>query len=197
MIDFPYEIVPLEIETKISQPSFRFTSEFTGADQVIIHPGARWEMKMKFSALSERKARLMRAFLNSIQGANQTVKVYDHSRTDKIALGNPIVSGGGQTGNRLLTMGWIPNQKVIEVGDLFTVNDELKEAKSDCWSDVNGVATIEFNPPLRKSPPNSGPIEIERPYMVARLDDDGVNIRAVACGFIYVDDLNFIEDITK
>lgn len=197
MIEFPLEIEPAENETILTQPSFSFKSAFTGVQQNVTHPGARWSISMSFPPFFGYKGRLMRAFCNSLQGSVQPVKVYDHSREGRPPMGAPAVSGDGQMGRSLLTNGWIPNQKVLEIGDLFTVNDELKEVSEDCWSDINGTATVKFNPPLRKSPPNSAPLETERPYMIGTLDGEGVSVRTPPGGLIYIGDVTFLEAIYK
>lgn len=45
--------------------------------------------------------------------------------------------------------------------------------KADDWPAViDGVSNIQFTPPLRQSPPDLSPIETEKPYMTARLEND-------------------------
>ncbi|CAM0043690.1 distal tail protein [Vibrio phage K394] len=195
--EFPAELVPNENSLILNYPSFGFTSAFTGVQQNIIHPGARWTLEMTFTMLQGRRKQMLSAFLNGMQGRVEAVKVYDHSSEGRPPMGVPTVSGDGQLGRKLLTMGWIAGQKVLSIGDQFTVNNELKEVSEDVWSDINGFATIEFNPPLRKSPPNSAPLETEKPYMLATLGMDGVGRTNSPAGFGSFETITFKEAIYR
>lgn len=194
---FPSQLIPNENVMYLSQPSFSFTSAFTGVNQNVSMPAARWTLEMNFTPLVGQKKRILSAFINSLGGRVEAVKVFDHAREGKPAMGAPAVSGDDQLGRKLLTSGWIPNKKVLEIGDLFTVNDELKEVEQDCWADMNGFATIDFNPPLRKSPPNSAALETEKPYMLATLDGDGVKLTNSPAGFGQFETVVFMEAIYK
>lgn len=194
---FPQELIPASNEIRLDSPTFSFTSAFTGVNQSVIHPGARWTLTMEFPKLQGRQKRILQSFLNGLSGRAEVVKVYDNSRDGRPAMGTPGVSGDGQLGKTLLTGGWIPHQKVLEVGDLVTVNSELKEIADDAWSDQNGFATLSFNPPLRKSPPNGSSIETERPYMLATLDSDGVGVSNSPAGFGQFETIVFKEEIYR
>lgn len=150
---FPINLIPASNKVMLTSPTFSFTSAFTGVNQNVIHPGARWTIEMTFNMLKGQQKRILQTFLNGLHGKAEAIKVYDHSREGRPTMGAPSVSGDGQTGKRLLTIGWIANQKVLEMGDLFTINNELKEVSEDVWSDSQGIATIVFNPQLRKQPP--------------------------------------------
>jgi hypothetical protein len=169
----------------------------TGVNQNVIAPGARWQIEMTFNLLQGSNKRILQTFLNSLSGRAEAVKIYDHSRDGRPAMGAPSVSGDGQTGKRLLTIGWIANQKVLEMGDLFTVNNELKEVMEDVWTDDQGIATITFNPPLRKQPPNGALLETERPYMIATMDADGIGVSNMPVGFGEFESVVFSEAIYK
>lgn len=194
---FPTQLVPASNSMMLTQPTFSFTSAFTGVDQNVTHPGARWTLEMTFNMLQGREKRILQTFLNGLGGKTEAVKVYDHSREGRPAMGAPAVSGDGQYGKSLLTSGWMPNQKVLEIGDLFTINNELKEVDEDIWSDQNGFATLSFNPPIRKVPLNGALIETEMPYMLATLDADGIAVSNSPVGFGEFETLVFREAIYK
>ncbi|MGO2497784.1 MAG: hypothetical protein ACTH6I_07160 [Vibrio litoralis] len=194
---FPSDLIPLETTISLNQPSFSFESEFTGVEQNIYHPGARWVIEMNFNTLTEQKWRRLSVFLNDLQGKSGVFAITDHSREGTPAKGTPYVSGDGQTGRQLVTAGWNPRQLVLKLGDLITVNDELKEVNEDVWSDAIGAATFTFNPPLRKSPPNSEPIVTINPYVVVRLDMDSVARTNQAMQLATFDKLKFSEVIYK
>lgn len=195
--EFPAELVPNENSLLLTYPSFGFTSAFTGVQQNVVHPGARWTLEMTFTSLNGYRKNMLSAFLNGMYGRVEAVKVFDHANEGRPPLGSPAVSGTGQTGRKLLTSGWLPNQKVLEIGNQFTVNNELKEVSADAWSDENGFCTIEFNPPLRKSPPNSAELETENPYMIATLDMDGVVRTNSPAGFASFETITFKEAIYR
>lgn len=195
--EFPKELVPNSNSMILEHVTFNFESAFTGVEQHVTHPGARWTLNMNFTPLKDNRKRILSVFLNSLGGGAEFVKVYDHAREGKPPAGAPVVSGDGQTGRKLLTQGWLPNQRVLELGDLFTVNNELKEVREDIWSDDNGFATLSFNPPLRKSPPNSAEIITENPYMIATLGSKGVEMTQQALGFGTFEKITFKEAIYK
>lgn len=194
--EFP-AMIPARNKIILIQPTFGFESAFTGVNQTVYHPGARWELAMTFPVLQDYQARILSAFLNGLQGRAGVCKVYDDNVIGKPALGAPAVTGDGQTGRSLNTTGWIPDTLVMNIGDTFTVNDEYKECSEEIWSDINGNATLKFNPPLRKSPPNSAAIETERPYILAKLDMDGVSRANMNLHFSEFDELKFREVIYK
>ena len=194
---FPQELIPASNEIRLDSPTFSFTSAFTGVNQNVSHPGARWTITMDFPLLQGRQKRVLQAFLNSLSGRAEAVKVYDNSREGRPTMGAPGVSGDGQLGKTLLTSGWIPYQKVLEIGDLITINNEMKEIDEDIWSDATGFATLSFNPPLRKAPPNGASIETQNPYMLATLDAEGIGLSNSAAGFGQFESITFREAIYR
>lgn len=152
---------------------------------------------MVFPTLQDYQARVLSAFLNGLQGRAGICKVFDDNNIGKPALGVPAVMGDGQTGRSLLSTGWVPNTMVMNIGDTFTVGDEYKECSEEIWSDINGNATLKFNPPLRRSPANSASIEVERPYILAQLDMDGVARSNANMHYSEFDELKFREFIYK
>lgn len=194
---FPSDLIPLETTISLVQPSFSFESEFTGVEQNVYHPGARWLIEMSFNTLTEAKWRRLSVFLNNLQGKAGVCAITDHSRDGSPTKGTPYVSGDNQTGRQLVTAGWLPKRLVMKLGDLITVNDELKELNEDVWSDINGAATFSFNPPLRKSPPNAEPIITLSPYVLVKLDMDQFARTNQAMQLATFDTLKFSEVIYK
>lgn len=180
---WPDELIPATNTMILTQPSWGFTSMFTGVQQNVIHPGAYWTIEMTFPDLEGRKKRIMSAFVNGMQGRVETIKVFDHSREGRPAMGNPTVSGDGQYGRVLMTGGWLKGQRVLQIGDYITVNNELKEISQDIWADDEGFAILKFNPPLRKQPANGEKIETERPYLLATMQSDGIKVTNSPCDF--------------
>ncbi|HIF9075765.1 TPA: hypothetical protein ACX6NV_000596 [Photobacterium damselae] len=195
--EWPSDLVPSKNSIKLVQPTFTYESNFTGAIQTSYHPGAKWVLSMTFENLPDHKRRVLSAFLNGMQGKLEAVKVVEHTRRGYPVPGMPVVSGDNNTGRNLLTMGWLPSVRVARIGDVFTVNNEYKQIDRDIWSDINGTATLFFNPPLRKIPPNSAPLEFENPYILANLDSDGINESTVPGRFTSFEEITFTEAIYK
>lgn len=194
---FPADLIPLETTISLVQPSFNFKSEFTGTEQNIYHPGARWLIEMSFNTLTEDKWRKLSVFLNNLQGKTGVCAITDHSRDGSPANGSPYVSGDNQTGRQIVTAGWQPKKLVIKLGDLVTINNEMKEVIADVWSDANGAATFNFNPPLRNSPPNSEPIITINPHVLVKLEMDSFARTNQAMQLAEFDTLKFSEVIYK
>ena len=79
------------------------------------------------------------------------------------------VDGSGQLGIALDIKGAQPSTKVLQAGEYFEINGELKIVVSDCTSDGSGLATVQFEPPLRDSPDNSANLNTQTPKAKFRL----------------------------
>jgi len=79
------------------------------------------------------------------------------------------VNGSGQLGIALNIKGAQPSTKVLQAGEYFEVNGELKIVVSDCTSDGSGLATVQFEPPLRDSPDDSANLNTQTPKAKFRL----------------------------
>jgi len=65
------------------------------------------------------------------------------------------------------------NTSNFDIDHIKIYSPELLAAYEDYWpAVVDGSATLQIAPPLRKSPPDSAVIEVEKPYMIAKLEDD-------------------------
>lgn len=79
------------------------------------------------------------------------------------------VDGSGQLGIALNIKGAQPSTKVLQAGEYFEVNGELKIVVSDCTSDGSGLATVQIEPPLRDSPDDSTNLNTQTPKAKFRL----------------------------
>ena len=79
------------------------------------------------------------------------------------------------------------------VGDYLTVNGELKSVLADVSTNEFGFSTVRFAPPLRRSPPDLSPIEVEKPFMIAKLEDDAQTSFQVSTPIIYNASFSVVE----
>jgi hypothetical protein len=172
-----------------------FGDPLKGTAQTLARPGAKWVATLTFNALDADDRATLQAFLVQLRGQENRASLYDHSHTQRGALGGtPLVNGASQTGTSLITDGWPNTTTVLKAGDRFTVNGELKMVTSDVTSDGAGNATISFEPALRASPANDAPITTSNPTATFMLSGPRVqwsNRPADFSGFT----IEFIEDI--
>lgn len=120
------------------------------------------------------------AFLSDLRGGAGRFFGFDPAAKTPRGSGggdSPLVKGGGQTGNSLLTDVWTVTQTGLLVpGDYFTVNGELKIVTASVDSDGAGDATIAFTPSLRTSPADNAPLTLNNPTCIMRLLDDGQSV---------------------
>lgn len=153
----------------------RFESPLNRTVQTLELPGARWKLTLEYKNISEVDARTFKAFLAKARGMAGRFYCWDWSHQSPFgtALGSGTVSGSGQTGSTLLTHNWTPSQtNLLNAGDYFQVNGEVKIITEVAQANGSGVATLTFEPPLRNSPPDDTVIVTYRPSCTFKLVDD-------------------------
>lgn len=127
------------------------------------------------------KGKSWQAFLWELDGMSGRFYAYDPDRRTPSGTGGgtPVVNGASQKGNFLITDGWNNSETVLEIGDYFEVNNELKMVvNADVASDGSGNATIQFVPELRRSPDDNATITVTNPVGIFMLDNDTVVINS-------------------
>jgi len=140
--------------------------------------GARWVAQYELPPLKREGYAEWQAFFANLNGRLNTFYAYDPNATSPrgIGTGTPLVNGGSQTGNTLVTDGWTSSQTgILKKGDYFSVNNELKIITNDIDSDGSGNATLEFEPPLRNSPSDNASITVNDAKCEMVLLTDAVN----------------------
>lgn len=178
-MQWPLEVCPTNNNLTLKYNSKVFESPFTKVRQAASLPGAHWKLSMTINDMTDREARIVEVITDELKGQVEVIQVMDHTRLGGPAKGTPLVAIAGETGRTLKTKGWTPNTLVLQLGDLITVNGELKRLREDISSSSAGLATLTFNPPLRKPPPVDMAIITEAPYIIATLDDDGAPFKRV------------------
>jgi hypothetical protein len=172
-MQWPVDLVPSNNDFALKYPSKGFTSPFTGVSQSVALPGASFELTMTFTNILEDERRRLEVLTDQLKGNVEPIKIVDHCALGSPPKGVPVVAVSGK-GRSIQTSGWLKSTKVLAFGDLITVNGELKRVQNDVISSSSGLATISFNPPLRKTVPLGAVIETQNPWMWATLTDNGV-----------------------
>lgn len=151
---------------KLSRHTTLMQSPFTGKRQSMAQPFALWGFSGKFAKLDLQNAASLRSFLAQLSGQANKFKLpipdaqYPQSGYTGVT---GFVNGANQTGTSLVTNGWIASSLILNDGDYFTVNDELKKCIGYAMSDGGGACTINFVPPIKYSPADTLQLFIGNP----------------------------------
>ncbi len=146
------------------------TSPFTGTQQVQDWGGSWWEYEIEFTALQDAEGRRLAAFLAALRGPVGRFTFRDGFIRNPLGLGSPLVNGGGQTGNSLVTDGWTGSG--LLAGDFFSLGAgsalRLYQVTADA-PPSGGACTLQFVPALRSSPADNAALNVVNPGVLLRL----------------------------
>lgn len=148
-----------------------FSSTLNGAKQFKELSGSRWAGSFTWSNRQGLEARTLKGQLQGLRGQIEDFRITppDHEGLGT-AVGSGVVNGASQTGSSIITDGWVVNQPILlEIGDYFEINGELKQVTLRAASDGAGNSTIQFQPPIRKSPANGSAVITTNPKVTMRL----------------------------
>jgi hypothetical protein len=169
------DIFPDSMDWELQFRDQTFTSDLNGIESSLELPGAKWKVSMTFGQREGREGRLLAAFLASQKGkvGRFNVTPATFAPPTGTAEGQPRVRGSSQTGNTLVTDGWLGNQpEALAVGDYFSVNGELKLVTDVVSADAAGVAIVAFTPNLHHAPPDNAEIRVTRPHVRVKLSNN-------------------------
>ncbi len=155
-------------------------SRFTGQAQRIIYPYAMWEFEGKLVEYDGNDAAAIRAFLMKLEGYKNTFELpvpgYVAPSTGFVQITQPNVSSSALV--RAVSISgrfYQGSTPIFNAGDYFTVNNELKVVTSSVSTDINGYATVAFQPPLRKAITIlTTPIIVNNPYCLMHAADEDI-----------------------
>jgi len=154
-------------------------SPFTGQQQVYKHQGQWWEAEVSLPPMKRADAEQVVAFLLKMNGAYGTFLLGDKSATAPrgVGTGTPLVNGGSQTGNELVTDGWTTSTTgILKAGDWIQLGSgsstRLYKVLDDVNSDGSGNATINIFPDLRLSPADDTVIAVSNTQGLWRLSSN-------------------------
>ena len=176
---------PLALPTQAGIAKVRLTandivgisqSPFTAAQQVYKYPGQFWEADVTLPPMKRADAEYWISFLLKLNGPFGTFLLGDPNggTARGVATGTPLVNGGSQTGNELITDGWTNSQTgILKAGDYIQLGSgstaQLYKVLDDANSDGSGNATLTIWPSLRSSPSDNATITVSNPKGVFRL----------------------------
>jgi hypothetical protein len=176
-----------------------FASPFTGQQQIYQHPAQMLTATIEIPPMKREDAAAVVAAVLSLQGRRGTFYLGDPSWTSPrgVGTGTPLVNGGSQTGQDLITDGWTTSQtNIMRAGDWVQIGTgdtrQLCMVLADANSDGSGNATLSLFPRIRTAFGNNTALVVANPAGVWRLVDDSSfvqDIGAMTRGII----LNAIE----
>lgn len=124
------------------------TAPDTGQRLVQISQGQWWELEAEVAPMKQNgSADDWAAFLTACMGQGGTFRLGDSSR--KLPRGTaarnstalPAVSGGSQTGNTLVTQGWLEGSQIFKAGDYFQLGGSNMVLRSQEFTNAVWVKT--------------------------------------------------------
>lgn len=154
-------------------------SEFTFEAQVQEHQGVAWEIGGTLEILNRDQAEEYNAFIASLKGRLGTFLLTPAgSGTARgIATGTPLVKGGSQVGNTLITDGWTTGQTgILKAGDYIQLGtgagSTLHRVLADVNSDGSGNATFDLAPKIVNAPADNSTIVVSNPKGLFRMKEN-------------------------
>lgn len=157
-------------------------SPFTLEQQVQRHQGQAWMLDVDYPPMQRATAEALVAALASLNGREGTFLFGDSA--NKVprgaATGTPLVKGGSQTGEDLLTDGWTAGVTgILKAGDWIQLGTgstaRLHKVLADANSDGSGNATLTLWPRISPVavPADNSAIVTSYPKGIFRLSTDG------------------------
>lgn len=170
--NWPDDLRPSTMTMTLVSNTRALRSKWSGSVQTQETPGTRWQITMTFNNLSDDESRKLESLFVRLNGMAHRVRCRDFGRETFVAKGNPVVTAGSKMGSQLNTSGWTPGQVIMREGDYFVVNCEMKMATADITSGPTGQATLQFGPPLRRSPDAGAAIQTNNIWSVFLLNSN-------------------------
>jgi hypothetical protein len=150
-------------------------SPFTHSQQIQEFSGQSWMAEVVYPQMTRAEAESFNVFLLGLMGQKGTFYLGDPlgNTARGQATGNPLVNGGGQTGNTLITDGWTPSiTGILLAGDYIQIVNRLYKVLADSNSDASGNCTLEIWPRLSISPSDNESIITQGAVGVFRLSEN-------------------------
>jgi len=171
-----------KIDLRAVQVTAMTMSPFTYKQQVVVHPGQRWEAEISLPPMKRTDAEAWVGWLLALRGRSGTFLLGDPLATSPIGNGGgtPVVTGASQTGASLNIDGCTANQGTwLAAGDYIQLgsgsSSQLYKVTQTASSDNLGDATLEIWPELRSSPADGATVTVDAPKGLFRLATNEVN----------------------
>lgn len=191
-ITFPSNYNAAALEWKLIMPSQTNVSGWTGQRQTIASNRGWWECQFTPPPLVGREAiRPWRSFVAQARGSANDFQVLAHPRAQSTSANTVLVRGAGQGGRSIVTDGWPVSATMLSAGDYVTIGDQLLQLTADVVSNASGIATLTFEPPIRRVPADNATVEYKNPYALMYLVEEPAI--AVSVGDVHTLSLNLRE----
>lgn len=163
-------------------------SSFSYASQIQRFSGQLWLGEVTLAPMQRESAEAWVSFLLKLNGREGTFNLLDPSKaTPRGSVpGTPLVKGGGQTGNSLITDGWTAGQSnILRYGDLIQIGQRTYCVLDDVNSNGSGEATFDIWPRLRESPSDNASIITSNCTILSRLSSNSNSLYSVDNAMIY------------
>lgn len=150
--------------------------------------GDSWDISVSLPPMEREDAEEWICFLIKLKGAYGTFLAGDNAgKTPRgIATGTPLVKGGSQTGETLVTDGWTNSTTgILLAGDYIQIGNYLHKVLVDVNSNGSGEATLDIWPPLRSSPADNASIITTNTVSTFRLSSNTIPLFDVDSAKIY------------
>lgn len=179
---------PLSLPTNKGLAKIRLTannvvgvsqSPFTAKQQIYKYTGQFWEAEISLPPMKRADAEYWISFLLKLNGSYGTFLLGDPNggTARGVATGTPLVNGGSQSGNELVTDGWTNSTTgILKAGDYIQLgsgsSSQLYKVLDDVNSNGSGQATLTIWPDLRTSPADNAAITVSNAKGVFRLSSN-------------------------
>ena len=179
---------PLSLPTNKGLAKIRLTannvvgisqSPFTAKQQIYKYTGQFWEAEISLPPMKRADAEYWISFLLKLNGAYGTFLLGDPNggTARGVATGTPLVNGGSQSGNELVTDGWTNSTTgILKAGDYIQLgsgaSSQLYKVLDDVNSNGSGEATLTVWPDLRTSPSDNAAITVSNAKGAFRLSSN-------------------------
>ncbi len=178
IITLPTKFAFTSVESfRLQRSSNTLRSRYTGQRQTILFPFAVWFFEGTLVEYDGVDAAKIRSFLTQLEGQKNSFRlpVPGYSGPSTGYAANTTLTLGGVAARALSfnTYGNTNNAAVLNEGDFFTINDELKVATAAIAANGAGQATYSFQPPMRKAVGGDTQVKLQNPTcLMNALEDD-------------------------
>lgn len=193
----PIMIAPDSAESDIAFNVGKAVSPFTGSEQGVELPGAKWVLTFNYRDLGPSYGRQFKAIKAQLRGGAEIAHIYDLSYIPRRLTepGNPLVNGANQSGILLAVDGVTPNTTVYEYGDQISYLStdgfyRMHMVTGPAVSNGTGQVNIPILPPMRNPPQDNSQVVSVKPSVTVTLaDSSSVSVD----GVIHAASYTFLE----
>lgn len=178
LITLPQKVYWDKAKLQLLRAGVTLRSKYTGKRQSVTYPFALWTFEGALLPMEGVDAAEWRSFLAELEGEQNTFQLPVPGVVGPVTgYSGPSPSTSGSALARAKSFnvsGVTPGAALFRRGDYFTVNGELKLAKTAATANGSGVATVSFEPGLRQALPGASALNIYSPYATLSATGDDV-----------------------